>query len=112
MKEKTLKSKIKKIKLKLMAIGDMRPGNLSKQYNVCGSLGCKCKNKNNPKKHGPYYYLSYTLNGKSYTKFVKPNNLILIKHQIANYKKFKNSINKWIDLAANLAQLKFNPNKS
>ena len=42
-------------------------GSLSRQYNVCSSPGCRCK-ASPPRKHGPYYQLSYTRNGKSTTE--------------------------------------------
>jgi hypothetical protein len=44
---------IENIKRKLVAQGDMRPGTLSTQYNVCGTPGCQCKAEPS-KKHGPY----------------------------------------------------------
>ena len=52
-------------KCDLAALGDLRPGSLSIQYNVCGSPGCRCK-ADPPVKHGPYYQVSYTR--KSSTK--------------------------------------------
>ena len=42
----------------------MKPDSINEQYNVCGSPNCKCKDKKNPQKHGPYYYLSFTFKGK------------------------------------------------
>ncbi|MCP4608276.1 MAG: hypothetical protein GY845_06145 [Planctomycetes bacterium] len=66
---KKLQNRINRIKKKLSQLGDLRPGSLSKQYNVCGNPTCRCKNPTNPKKHGPYYQLSYTYQGKSKTEF-------------------------------------------
>jgi hypothetical protein len=51
---------IDQIKQELLALGDMRPGALSEQYNVCGKPNCRCKDPRKPQKHGPYYQLSYT----------------------------------------------------
>jgi hypothetical protein len=48
-RELTLERQIEKTK---QALGDMRPGSLSTQYNVCGKLGCRCK-ADPPQKHGP-----------------------------------------------------------
>lgn len=50
---KRLQEKIERIKKQLAAIDDMTPGSVSKQYNVCGSPSCRCKDPVHPKKHGP-----------------------------------------------------------
>ena len=39
----SLERQIEKIKRELLDIGDLRPGSLSRQYNVCGNPTCKCK---------------------------------------------------------------------
>ena len=70
----TLQRQIEKVKRDLAALGDLRPGSLSTQYNVCGSPGCRCK-ADPPVKHGPYYQVSYTRKGKSSTKLVKKEDL-------------------------------------
>jgi len=46
------------IKAELAALGEMRPGSLSRQYNVCGKPNCRCKDPQNPQRHGPCYQLS------------------------------------------------------
>ena len=73
-----------KVKHDLAALGDLRPGSLSAQYNVCGSPGCRCK-ATPPIKHGPYYQVSYTRKGKSSTKFVKKEDLPEVRKQLKNY---------------------------
>jgi len=101
-----IEKKIKRIKDKLMSMGEMRPGSLSKQYSRCGTLTCRCHDKNNPKKHGPYYQLSYVHRGKSSSQFIAKHSLLDTKMQINNYKVFKKLIDKWIDLATSHAKLK------
>lgn len=59
------------VKQELFELGEMRPGALSKQYNVCGKPGCRCKAPRDPQKHGPYYQISYTHLGKSTSEFVR-----------------------------------------
>ncbi len=99
-------NKIKIVKKKLLKIGDMHPGSLTKQFNVCGNPGCKCKDPKNPKKHGPYYQLSFVSKGKSTSRFIAPEIVPEIKKQLANYKKFKKLVETWKSLAADLAKLK------
>ena len=89
-----------------MDIGEMRPGSLSKQYNVCGVPGCHCKDEKNPKKHGPYYQLSFTRNKKSSTRFIRRHQVTEVKAQIAQYKKLRSLVDKWIELAMSLAELR------
>jgi len=101
----TLERQIAKVKGELAELGDLRPGSLSEQYNVCGTPGCQCK-ANPPKKHGPYYQVSYTRKGKSSTRFVRPKDLATVKRQLKNYQRLRASVDRWIDLATELATLR------
>jgi len=101
-----LEKRIETIKRRLSALGDMRPGSLSKQYNVCGNPTCRCKDKDNPKKHGPYYQLSYTHKGRSKSEFVKKEDLAEVKKQIRHYQRFKQLMGEWVDLSLELARLR------
>jgi hypothetical protein len=104
-RQATLTRQIEKVKRDLAALGDLRPGSLSTQYNVCGSPGCKCK-ADPPVKHGPYYQVSYTRKGKSSTKFVKKEDLPEVRKQLKNYERMKLLMEKWIDLAMELSILR------
>jgi len=101
-----LQEKIEAIKKKLMTLEDMRPGSLSKQYNVCGKPICRCKDPVRPKKHGPYYQLSYTLDGQSRTEFVKQHQVKLVKKQIETFRLFRKLTNQWANLAWQMARLR------
>ena len=104
-REATLQRQIEKVKRDLTALGDLRPGSLSTQYNVCGSPGCRCK-ADPPVKHGPYHQVSYTRKGKSSTKFVKKEDLATVRKQLKNYERMKLLMEKWIDLAMELSILR------
>ena len=80
-RQETLQRQIDKLKRELAGIGDLRPGSLSTQYNVCGSPGCRCK-ASPPVKHGPYYQVSYTRKGKSSAKFIKKEDLPEVRKQL------------------------------
>ena len=67
---RSLEGQITKIKSQLDRLGDLRPGSLSEQYNVCGNPKCRCK-EDLSKRHGPYHQLSFTRKGRSRSKFVK-----------------------------------------
>ena len=96
--------KIEDVKRQLAALGEMRPGSLSTQYNVCGSPGCRCK-ASPPKKHGPYYQVSYTRKGKSGTRFVRKEDLSSIRRQLKNYSRMRALVDRWIELATRLSDL-------
>jgi hypothetical protein len=104
-REAAIERQIEKIKRDLVALGDLRPGSLSTQYNVCGSPGCRCK-ASPPQKHGPYYQVSYTRKGKSSSKFVKKKDLPAIRKQLKNYERMKTLMDRWIDLATELSNLR------
>jgi len=104
-REAVIERQIEKIKRDLVALGDLRPGSLSTQYNVCGSPGCRCK-ASPPEKHGPYYQVSYTRKGKSSSKFVKKKDLPAIRKQLKNYERMKILMDRWIDLATELSNLR------
>ena len=101
----SIEKRILEIKQGLSQIGDMRPGSLSKQYNVCGVAGCSCKNPKSPKRHGPYYQLSYVHRGKSTTRFVRRDEVKTVKTQLANYKRFRKLMELWISLALEHAEI-------
>lgn len=100
-----LENKIAKIKADLATLGELRPGSLSEQYNVCGRPKCRCKGSP-PQRHGPYYQLSYTRNGKSSSRFVKQSELAAVQRQVDNYARLRMLVDRWIDLATELSELK------
>ncbi len=110
-REATLQRQIEKVKRDLAALGDLRPGSLSTQYNVCGSPGCRCK-ATPPIKHGPYYQVSYTRKGKSSSKFVKKEDLPAVRKQLKNYARMKLLTEQWIDLATELSTLRLTKDTS
>lgn len=101
-----LQSRIEVIKKRLVALGEMRPGSLSKQYNVCGNPTCRCKDRSNPQKHGPYYQLSYSHKGKSTTEFVKRGTVTETRERLNNYQTFKRLTAEWVDLSVKIAKLR------
>jgi len=104
-RESQLEVEIGKVKEELSGLGDLRPGSLSTQFNVCGSPNCKCK-ADPPQKHGPYFQVSFTRKGKGSTKFVKEDDLPAIREQLKNYERMKELIDKWIELSMELSNLR------
>jgi hypothetical protein len=102
----SLRARVERIKQALVQLGDMRPGSLSRQFNVCGKPACRCKDPDSPKKHGPYFQLSYTHAGKSTTAFVKAGQLNEVRAQLRNYQRFRKLIHQWVELSLQIAELK------
>jgi hypothetical protein len=100
-----LQERINQLKARLKEMGPMRPGSLSRQYNVCGKPGCRCKDPKKPRRHGPYYQLNYVYGGKKTSEFVRPRNLKQVRTQLANYKRFRRLTDQWIGSALKLAKL-------
>jgi hypothetical protein len=104
-RETTLERRIERIKSDLLALGELRPGSLSEQYNVCGVAGCQCK-ASPPKKHGPYYQLSFTRKGKSTSRFVRREEVAVVRRQLKNYSKLRALVDEWIDASMELSALR------
>ena len=80
---------VNRLKRALANLGNMIPGSLSEQWNVCGNPKCKCKDPEKPVKHGPYYQLSFSIKGKSSSFFIKKEDVPEVKRRIKRYKRFK-----------------------
>ncbi len=100
-----IEQQIEQLKTQLGDLGPMHPGSLGEQYNVCGTPGCRCKDPEDPRKHGPYYQLSYSWRGKSSSRFVKPDRVAAMRQKVANYKRFRELTNQWVDLAVELERV-------
>ena len=93
-KIKKIEQEIRDIKKLIQKLGPFRPGTVSQQYKI-------------PKeKKGGYYQLNYTFKMKCTTEYVRRSMLPAIKIENAEYKKFKNLINRWISISIQISKLK------
>ena len=81
--------KIERIRRKLISLGPILPGSIGEQWNVCGTAGCKCKDPVNPKKHGPYYQLSFSVGGRSSSLFIRKEDLSEARKRVRNFQELK-----------------------
>ena len=86
----------------MMQAKPILPGTLAEHYTVCGKAQCRCKDKINPRKHGPYYRLSYSLKGKNSSVFVKKEDASAIKEMTKNYRQSRSNTQ---DLALEMVEL-------
>jgi len=101
----SLEKRIQSLKHQISQLGDLRPGALSKQYNICGNPNCRCK-ATPPVKHGPYYQISFTRHGKSSSQFVRDEDLDEVQQQLENYRQLRELVDEWITLSAQLSSLR------
>lgn len=85
---------IRTLQRELARLGPMRPGCLSQQY------------RDPQHKKGAYYQLSYTYQMKSKTEYILPNSVPEIRRELAEYKRYKELNQQWIDLSIERSRLK------
>ena len=103
--QQALKNRIQKIKRQIAALGELRPGALSQQYNICGNPSCRCK-ATPPVKHGPYYQISFTWKRKSTTQFVRDDDVPEAQQQLENYRQLRELVDEWVTLSVELCRLR------
>ncbi len=84
-----MSKKQEEILAEMLQKAEALPGKITKQFNVCGTPNCKCKDKENPQKHGPYYYLSFTFKKKGRTMAIPEELVEEVQKKNENFKKMK-----------------------
>ena len=90
---KQIEKRIVRIKSELVAINVMRPGSLTRQY------------KDPKTQTGGYYQLSYTLNMRSRTEYIRKGWVNEIRRQIKHYKRYKQLNAEWVSLSIEHSKL-------
>jgi len=88
---KSIEEKIAEVKQRLLAVGEMRPGSLSKQKRSRGAL---------------YHQLSYRHNGKGHTEYVRRELVPTVRQQLDTYRTYQELNRRWKTLAIELCKLK------
>ena len=104
MTEREIAHRIATIKRELSRLGPLRPGSISRQYNVCGNPTCHCKTDRS-QRHGPYYQLSYTHQRKSSSEFVREQELGDVQRQLDTHMRLRALVEEWIGLGIQQARL-------
>ena len=91
-KVETLLKKISATKNELTALGDMRPGSVTKQFHKRGD------------KKWPYWQINYTQNKRSKTEYLKDEFVEKIQAEVATYKKFKKLVEKLVSLNVEISK--------
>ena len=90
---KQIEKRIDRIQSELIKIDAMRPGSLTRQY------------KDPKKQTGAYYQLSYTLDMRSRTEYIRKEWVSEIRRQIKQYKRYKQLNAEWVSLSIEHSKL-------
>ena len=90
---KQIEKRIERIKSELAKIGGMRPGSLTEQY------------KDPQQQTGAYYQLSYTLDMRSRTEYIRKDCVSEVRRQIRQYKRHKQLNAEWVSLGIEYSKL-------
>ena len=92
-KLKQIEKRIEGIKSELLAFKVIRPGSLTRQY------------KDPKRQTGAYYQLSYTLDMRSRTEYIRQPWVSDIRRQIKHYKRYKQLNAEWVSLSIEHSKL-------
>ena len=90
---KQIEKRIERIKSELAKIEGMRPGSLTRQY------------KDPQQQTGAYYQLSYTLDMRSRTEYIRKDCVSEVRRQIRQYKRHKQLNAEWVSLGIEYSKL-------
>jgi len=90
---KQIEKRIHRIQSQLSNLDAMRPGSLTRQY------------KHPQQQTGPYYQLSYTLDMRSRTEYIRKDCVSDIRRQIKHYKRYKQLNAEWVSLSIEHSRL-------
>ena len=86
---KKAETTLRELYKQLHGLGAMLPGTLESRGNVCGKAGCRCKDKVNPVKHGPYHRLCVGKKGITGTFFVAKGDAGAVEDMCAEFQRAK-----------------------
>jgi hypothetical protein len=74
----------------LMELSPLCSGSVHEQYLTCGKSECRCHDRKDPQRHGPYYLWIRRLGGKQVNRTLRPGpDLERVRQGIANYQKWQ-----------------------
>lgn len=88
---------------KILKLGPLLEGSLITRHVSCGNPNCRCSSGRKPDLHGPYYYLSKKVRGK--TKLIYLSNKEELKEMAQNYRLFQGSLRRVRQINRHLEKL-------
>ncbi len=100
-----LKKEFEEIKKEIAGTGFVKKGSITKCYQSCRNLNCRC-NKDPKFKHGPYFLLTSKEKTKTRTFSVPEGMLREVKSYIENYKILKSKIKLLEEISEKIIKIK------
>ncbi len=82
-----------RLKARLRQVGFICEGSLVERWMRCGKPNCACA-RNDAKKHGPYFQLSWKEKGKTVSRRLSPAHAALYRQWVANRQRLESLIEK------------------
>ena len=90
------RERIARIRAVLSAMDHLCSGTLLERMKMCGKPGCRCA-QDPQARHGPYYEWGHMKAGKLVHRTVSPEQAVLLRTAIANYRKARKLMQAWED---------------
>jgi|ERR1700674_1814271 hypothetical protein len=72
-------------------------GSLHEQYLTCGKPECRCHDRKQSQRHGPYYLWVRHIGGKQVNRTLKPGPALdRVREGITNYQRVQQLFSKWL----------------
>jgi len=93
---KRARERIERIRQKLNEIDYLCSGTLVERMKVCGKPGCRCA-QDPDARHGRYHEWGHMKGGKLVHRTVSPEQAIILRRAIANYRQARKLMQAWED---------------
>ena len=75
----------------LSQLQPMRRGSLSERWMKCGKPGCPCVTEATAR-HGPYFSVTRAIQGRTVSRYVSPEEAVVVRRQIAAAQAFRKEV--------------------
>ena len=87
---------------RLMELSPLCSGSLHEQYLTCGKAECRCHDRRDAQRHGPYYLWIRRIGGKQVNRTLRPGpDLERVRQGIANYQKLQQLLGEVVEQSGN-----------
>jgi len=101
--QEVARERIARIQDRIRAIDIVCSGTLAKRTKLCGKPGCQCA-RDPDARHGPYYEWGRMKTGRLVSRMVTPEEAIVLRRAIANYRAVRRLLRAWEDQAVRILE--------
>jgi len=88
----------------LADIGFIASGTLAQRFNRCGKPTCAC-HADPPRLHGPYWHLTFKVDGKTFNRRLSPRQAVTYSEWIANDRPARQLLTKMREITGKAAEV-------